>query len=134
MRKNKPVIRGVFIDPYKTIVEDIEFEIPRNGYVSEIIRKFCKCGSFDIVQLKNTDRLFIDEDGLEKSTWATRFFEIAGEGAPVIAHCGLILNYDTNDEIWHSKFDADYYRPAIRFSSFFSNNVSVPEWLCLESK
>lgn len=132
-KKNKQRIRGVLVDPYKSIVKDIEFTFSPDCYLSDTLGKICGHQSFDIIKLNNAEDLFVDEDGFQNCSWSTRLFEIGGGiGSSVVAHCGLILNHDANGEISHTLFDADYYRPFIRFMSFSSENVSVPEYLKIE--
>jgi hypothetical protein len=107
----KTQFHAVLIDPYKNTVENVTY----NGDYRHIY-ELCQVRTFDYVPLQNTDDLFVDDEGLCNLTAETRFFVIEGDTQP-LAGRGLILNHDKDGESIAAKFDAEYYRPRVKFYS-----------------
>lgn len=82
--------KGILIDVKN---ETIEFVLLEKGI--QPIYDVVECGTFEVVNINDTNDIYVDEEGLLGLTDESKFFQF-GEGRQPIAGNGLILGFDQN--------------------------------------
>lgn len=106
------MIPAVLIDPYKETITDVAYD---GNYRS--IHKLIHCDCFTVVALANNQDLFVDDEGLLKLTSGTKFFTIPSYLQPLAGY-GLICGVNADGETIATKFNAEHYKPFIRFLTY----------------
>lgn len=99
-------VRGILIDPETNAVKQVEY----NGNVEHLYQLIgCRC--VDLVELKNGDCVFVDDEGLFNATYG---FNIEGV---TLAGKGLIIGTNEEGQSTHAKHSVQHISATVRMGT-----------------
>ena len=102
--------KGILIDVKN---ETIEFVLIEKGI--QPIYDVVECGTFEVVNINDSNDIYVDEEGLLYLTNETKFFQF-GEGRQPIAGNGLILGYNQiNGESIDTNITIEEVKDKVKF-------------------